>query len=249
MTLAIAAAASGTYGAAGETFTGTASVKGAGGAAATAPITVTVDRTTPQKEADTLVAAFKSGGAAALRKALAKFYPEVNTVRLHDYKVRVLSSTEGTAAVVRVLIESGDEHDRWGTVGVSHNVIEASWQALADTNLPLLTYKRARGEEGAKLIPALAEAMPEVTDGGKTYQEATIADAPLPPAGVCANAGVAPMITSDTTTTLRLSELVRITPPEAVRGRTLSPGLLAPRAVASVTSDRWLPSPCPSSAM
>src|SRR5262249_26678560 len=69
----------------------------------------------------------------ALRKALGKFYPEVAEVRLHDYKVRVLGGTEGTAALVRVLIESGDEHDRWGTVGVSHNVVEASWQALVDS--------------------------------------------------------------------------------------------------------------------
>jgi 2-isopropylmalate synthase len=69
----------------------------------------------------------------ALRKALAKFYPEVETIRLHDYKVRVLGSAEGTAALVRVLIESGDEERRWTTVGVSHNVIEASWQALVDS--------------------------------------------------------------------------------------------------------------------
>jgi 2-isopropylmalate synthase len=70
---------------------------------------------------------------SALRKALGKFYPEIQDVRLHDYKVRVLGSAEGTGAVVRVLIESGDEHERWSTVGVSHNVIEASWQALVDS--------------------------------------------------------------------------------------------------------------------
>ena len=70
---------------------------------------------------------------SALRKALGKFFPEVQEVRLHDYKVRVLGSAEGTEAVVRVLIESGDEHGRWSTVGVSHNVIEASWQALVDS--------------------------------------------------------------------------------------------------------------------
>src|SRR6185503_3402659 len=69
----------------------------------------------------------------ALRKALAKFYPEVEEIRLHDYKVRVLGSTEGTAALVRVLIESGDDERRWTTVGVSHNVIEASWRALVDS--------------------------------------------------------------------------------------------------------------------
>jgi 2-isopropylmalate synthase len=79
----------------------------------------------------------------ALRKALAKFYPEIEQVRLHDYKVRVLGN-EGTEAVVRVLIESGDETDRWSTVGVSHNVIEASWQALVDS-MEYKLYKERRG--------------------------------------------------------------------------------------------------------
>jgi 2-isopropylmalate synthase len=69
----------------------------------------------------------------AMRRALTKFYPSLKQVELLDYKVRVLSSGEGTGAVVRVLIESGDGKDRWGTVGVSHNVIEASWLALADS--------------------------------------------------------------------------------------------------------------------
>jgi 2-isopropylmalate synthase len=69
----------------------------------------------------------------ALRRALTKFYPSLEEVRLLDYKVRVLSSGEGTAASVRVLMESGDKKDRWGTVGVSHNVIEASWQAMVDS--------------------------------------------------------------------------------------------------------------------
>ncbi|TAJ76596.1 citramalate synthase [bacterium] len=69
----------------------------------------------------------------ALRRALTKFYPSLKEMELLDYKVRVLSSGEGTGASVRVLIESGDKKDRWGTVGVSHNVIEASWQALVDS--------------------------------------------------------------------------------------------------------------------
>lgn len=69
----------------------------------------------------------------ALRKALEKFYPELKTFRLQDYKVRVLTAGRGTSAKVRVLIESGDESDRWGTVGVSENIIEASWQALVDS--------------------------------------------------------------------------------------------------------------------
>jgi 2-isopropylmalate synthase len=68
----------------------------------------------------------------ALRKALTKFYPSLHEVELLDYKVRVLSGG-GTGASVRVLIESGDGKDRWGTVGVSHNVIEASWQAVVDS--------------------------------------------------------------------------------------------------------------------
>ncbi|MCC6848224.1 MAG: citramalate synthase [Deltaproteobacteria bacterium] len=68
----------------------------------------------------------------ALRKALIQFFPEIQEVALHDFKVRVLGSDGGVGAIVRVLIESGDAHDRWGTVGVSHNLIEASWQALVD---------------------------------------------------------------------------------------------------------------------
>ncbi len=69
----------------------------------------------------------------ALRKALEKVYPSLTGVRLRDYKVRVLSSSAGTAAKVRVLIQSSDGADIWGTVGVSENIIEASWEALADS--------------------------------------------------------------------------------------------------------------------
>ncbi|MFQ5454802.1 MAG: citramalate synthase [Nitrospirota bacterium] len=68
----------------------------------------------------------------ALRKALEKFYPQLKDVRLIDYKVRVLTARKGTASKVRVLIESGDEKEKWGTVGASENIIEASWQALVD---------------------------------------------------------------------------------------------------------------------
>ena len=69
----------------------------------------------------------------ALRKALEKFYPELKSVRLIDYKVRVLAAGKGTSAKVRVLVESGDNGSKWGTVGVSENIIEASWQALVDS--------------------------------------------------------------------------------------------------------------------
>jgi 2-isopropylmalate synthase len=69
----------------------------------------------------------------ALRKALEKFYPQIKETELIDYKVRVLDSGKGTASKVRVLIETGDKIDTWGTVGVSENIIEASWQALVDS--------------------------------------------------------------------------------------------------------------------
>ncbi len=84
----------------------------------------------------------------ALRKALAKFYPELAQVELHDYKVRVLANEHGTGSLVRVLIESGDGAERWGTVGVSHNVIDASWQALVDSFVYKL-HKHRAGDAGS----------------------------------------------------------------------------------------------------
>ncbi|MBI4846822.1 MAG: citramalate synthase [Candidatus Omnitrophica bacterium] len=69
----------------------------------------------------------------ALRKALQDFYPELSKMHLSDFKVRVLNSKAGTAAKVRVFIESQDEKSSWWTVGVSENIIEASWQALVDS--------------------------------------------------------------------------------------------------------------------
>ncbi|WP_406700693.1 citramalate synthase [Singulisphaera sp. Ch08] len=68
----------------------------------------------------------------ALRKALERHYPRLLEMRLVDYKVRVINGREGTAARVRVVIESQDDNSVWGTVGVSENVIEASWLALID---------------------------------------------------------------------------------------------------------------------
>jgi len=69
----------------------------------------------------------------ALRKALEGFYPQLREMKLLDYKVRVLTGRNGTGSRVRVLIESGDLKNKWGTVGVSENIIEASWQALVDS--------------------------------------------------------------------------------------------------------------------
>ncbi len=85
----------------------------------------------------------------ALRKALRKFYPQIDEVELLDYKVRVLGGGEGTSATVRVLIESGDGQDRWGTVGVSPNVIEASWQALVDS-IEYKLYKDRKRQRGKR---------------------------------------------------------------------------------------------------
>lgn len=68
----------------------------------------------------------------AIRKALSRFYPELKNISLSDFKVRVLEDQKGTDAKVRVLIETTDGHHNWGTVGVSENIIEASWQALVD---------------------------------------------------------------------------------------------------------------------
>ncbi len=70
---------------------------------------------------------------AALRKALRPFYSWIDDLRLTDYKVRIVDGSRGTAARTRVLIVSSDGHSTWGTVGVSDNIIEASWLALVDS--------------------------------------------------------------------------------------------------------------------
>lgn len=69
----------------------------------------------------------------ALRKAIGSCYPDLEKIELSDFKVRVLNAKKGTAAVVRVLIESTDGEKSWGTIGVSNNIIEASWEALEDS--------------------------------------------------------------------------------------------------------------------
>ncbi len=69
---------------------------------------------------------------AALRKALVGAYPDIAGIRLDDYKVRILDSVAGTAAIVRVMIDTAFGEERWSTVGASPNILEASWLALAD---------------------------------------------------------------------------------------------------------------------
>ena len=80
---------------------------------------------------------------AAMRKALNGLFPALNKLHLVDFKVRVINAEAATAAAVRVIIESQDEDDVWGTVGVSENVIEASWIALTDS----YEYKLHKDEE------------------------------------------------------------------------------------------------------
>ena len=78
-----------------------------------------------------------------MRKALNDHFPALHNTHLIDYKVRVINSEAATAAGVRVIIETRDETDQWGTVGVSENIIEASWIALIDS----LEYKLCKDEE------------------------------------------------------------------------------------------------------
>jgi len=86
---------------------------------------------------------------AALGKALAWKFPSLKEMRLVDYKVRVVNSEAGTAARIRVIIESADQHDVWGTIGVSENIIEASWLALIDA----IEYKLHKDEVATNAPP------------------------------------------------------------------------------------------------
>lgn len=89
----------------------------------------------------------------ALRKALIGFYPHLQTMRLVDYKVRVLTPEDGTSASVRVLIEHREGTQTWSTVGVSTNILEASWQALADG----IRYFLLKTETKEPVLPADTE--------------------------------------------------------------------------------------------
>ncbi len=86
----------------------------------------------------------------ALRKALLQFYPSLATVKLVDYKVRILEESVGTESQVRVLIESSDGVVEWRTVGSSTNIIEASWLALADGLEYWMVKQKALGKPSAK---------------------------------------------------------------------------------------------------
>jgi 2-isopropylmalate synthase len=84
----------------------------------------------------------------ALRKAIQSVYPAIADIELSDFKVRVLDEKKGTGAATRVLIESSDGRKTWGTIGVSENIIEASWHALVDSIEYGLMHKRVKNENG-----------------------------------------------------------------------------------------------------
>jgi 2-isopropylmalate synthase len=85
----------------------------------------------------------------ALRKALVKFFPDIESMHLVDFKVRVIDGREGTAARVRVIIESRDQDEIWSTIGVSEDIIEASWQALTDSFQYKLAKEARRQQKAA----------------------------------------------------------------------------------------------------
>lgn len=86
----------------------------------------------------------------AMHRILREYYPHVSDVRLTDYKVRIVNTGDGTAAAVRVLIRATDGNEEWGTVGVSRNVVEASWAAMVDS----YEYKLLRGNVPVLQAPA-----------------------------------------------------------------------------------------------
>ena len=93
-------------------------------------------------------AAYRGQLDDALRKALTNDYPELEHIELEDYRVRVLAETHGTGAVVRVLIDTSDGEREWTTVGVSENIIEASWEALTESYLFGLVHRLGVGLAG-----------------------------------------------------------------------------------------------------
>lgn len=93
---------------------------------------------------------------AALRRALCEFYPEISDVHLQDYKVRVLNEKDGTGAKVRVLIDSAEDGTSWGTVGVSENIIDASWKALSEGIIYFLMNKNSKPKQKPSIESSLA---------------------------------------------------------------------------------------------
>jgi 2-isopropylmalate synthase len=99
----------------------------------------------------------------ALRKALGNFYPDLETMKLVDFKVRVVDGRDGTAAKVRVFIESRDQDQIWSTIGVSEDIIEASWQALADSFQFKLAKEASEKKQSTQSGMTAADAKPDVS--------------------------------------------------------------------------------------
>jgi 2-isopropylmalate synthase len=97
---------------------------------------------------------------AALRDAIGELHPHLRDIELVNFKVRILDESKGTGAVTRVLIDASDGHDVWGTIGVSENVIAASWDALVDS----LEYGMQAGRRPAEGVPQ--DSAPASTPGG-----------------------------------------------------------------------------------
>jgi 2-isopropylmalate synthase len=92
----------------------------------------------------------------ALRAAIAEIHPHLDDIELVNFKVRILDETKGTASITRVLLDSSDGHDVWGSIGVSENIIEASWEALVDSLERGMQPADRRRSAGAETRPAEA---------------------------------------------------------------------------------------------
>ena len=106
----------------------------------------------------------------ALRDAIADLYPRLRDIDLVNYKVRIIDEHKGTGAVTRVLIDASDGDETWGTIGVSENIIEASWEALVDS----LEYAM-QGRE-----PAAVERRPPSDERRAGRHSARVSDEPIP---------------------------------------------------------------------
>jgi 2-isopropylmalate synthase len=99
----------------------------------------------------------------ALRKALTKFYPQLSEMHLVDFKVRIVEGSEGTAAKVKVLFDTRDEDEMWSTIGVSENIIEASWQALVDS----IQYKLSKDNLNKNDLSQITTGLSNIGDNGR----------------------------------------------------------------------------------
>jgi 2-isopropylmalate synthase len=114
---------------------------------------------------------------AALRMAVEPHFRALQNVHLTDYRVRVLSSARATGAVTRVLLDTADADGSWSTIGVSENIIEASWQALVDSVIVALVRAASGGEQGTRAAdePAAGEPAAEIAILASEVAPATIA--------------------------------------------------------------------------